>query len=195
MAKVVGDITVSLDGFVTGPGADPAHGLGRGGEALHEWAFSSDPVDVAVLAESTDATGAVVMGRRLFDVVDGPQGWSDEVGYGARRAAAPPVFVVTRRPPDHPRLGKRFTFVVDGPAGAVATAAAVAGDRDVVVMGGGATIRGALAEGLLDELRLHLAPIVLGSGTRLFDGGPPVTLRQTQVRVSAHATHLTYRVS
>src|SRR6266536_5313681 len=100
MTKVVADISVSLDGFVTGPGAGLALGLGEGGEGLHTWALEPDAVDAEVLAEAVDATGVVVMGRRLFDIIDAPDGWSDEMGYGAAHAAQPPVLVVTRRPPD-----------------------------------------------------------------------------------------------
>ena len=136
MGKVVGDISVSLDGFVTGPDPDTEHGLGRGGEAIHDWVFNADPVDSDVLAETTAATGAVVMGRHTFEVVDGPYGWTDEMGYGAGEAGTQPVFVVTRNPPVKIRLGDRFTFIVDGLDSAVSKAAAVAEDRDVVVMGG-----------------------------------------------------------
>jgi dihydrofolate reductase len=194
MAKVVGDISVSLDGFVTGPDPDPAHGLGHGGEGIHTWVMHADAVDRAVLSEATDATGAVIMGRNLFDVVDGPQGWTDEMGYGAGEAGQQPVFVVTRRPPAQTRLGDRFTFVVDGLASAVAKAAAVAEERDVVVMGGAATVRSALDLGLLDELKLHVSPVLVGSGTPLFTGAVPRALRQIHVRASGHATHVTYRV-
>ena len=194
MAKVVADISVSLDGFVTGPEPGPGQGLGRGGEALHLWAFEGDAVDKAVLAESTDATGAVVMGRALFDVVDSPDGWNDEVGYGAGLAAQPPVLVVTRVPPAEVRLADRFTFVVDGIASAVEKGRFLADDRDVVIMGGGETVRRAIEAGLVHELRLHLSPVLLGAGVPLFDGAAPRALRQIHVRASGHATHLTYRV-
>jgi dihydrofolate reductase len=194
MTKVVGEISMSLDGFVTGPDPDLEHGLGHGGEGLHTWAFEGDVTDREVLTEAVDSTGVVVMGRRLFDVVDGPAGWTGEMGYGGTLAATPPVLVVTRQPPATTRLGDRFTFVVDGIGSAVSKGIAMADDRDVVLMGGAELIRGALAGGLLDELRLHLAPVVLGAGTPLFAGGPPRTLRQIHVRVSGHATHLTYRV-
>ena len=194
MTKVVADISVSLDGFVTGPDPDLEHGLGRGGEGLHEWAINGDATDREILAEATRATGVVIMGRRLFDVVDGPHGWTDEMGYGAAEAATPPVLVVTRTPPDRTRLGDRFTFVVDGIGSAVSKAIAMADDRDVVVMGGATTVRGALDAGLLDELRLHLSPVILGTGTPLFTGQIPRRLRQIHVRASAQATHLTYRV-
>jgi dihydrofolate reductase len=194
MAKVVGDISVSLDGYVTGPDPGPDQGLGRGGEGLHTWALDGDATDQAILKESTEATGAVIMGRTLFDFVDGPNGWNEEMGYGAAENGMPPVLVVTRNPPDHVRLGDRFTFVVDGVGSAVAKGVAVADDRDVVLMGGAQVIRGALELGLLDELRLHLAPVILGGGTPLFDAATPRRLRQIHARVSGHATHLTYRV-
>jgi dihydrofolate reductase len=195
MAKVVADISVSLDGFVTGPGADPEHGLGAGGAGLHTWALAGDAIDKQVLAEATDATGVVIMGRRLFDVVDSPHGWTDDMGYGAAEVGQQPVLVVTRTPPAKVRLADRFTFVVDGVRSAVAKGIALADDRDVVVMGGAALIRGCLAAGVLDELRLHLSPVLLGSGTPLFDAGTrPRALRQIHVRASGTATHLTYRV-
>jgi dihydrofolate reductase len=104
------------------------------------------------------------------------------------------VLVVTRTPPDTVRLGDRCTFVVDGLRSAVAKGRAMAEERDVVVMGGAQTIRGCLDLGLLDELRLHLAPVVLGAGTPLWDGAAPRQLRQVHVRASGHATHLWYRV-
>jgi dihydrofolate reductase len=195
VAKVVADISVSLDGFVTGPDPGPERGLGRGGEALHTWALDGDATDAEVLADAVDATGAVIMGRRLFDIVDGPHGWNEEMGYGAAHAAQPPMLVVTRNPPETVRLGDRFTFVVDGLGSAVTKAIALAEERDVVVMGGAAVIRGCLEQGLLGELRLHLAPVVLGGGTPLWDGNTPRQLRQLHVRVSGHATHLVYRVA
>jgi dihydrofolate reductase len=194
MAKVVADISVSLDGFVTGPDPGPDNGLGLGGDPLHTWALEPDAIDAEVLADATDATGVVVMGRRLFDIIDGPHGWTDEMGYGAAHAAQPPILVVTRRPPDTVRLADRVTFIVDGIGSAVSKAVAMAEERDVVIMGGGAIIRGALDAGVVYELRLHLSPVILGSGTPLFTGNTPRTLRQIHVRASSHATHLTYRV-
>ncbi|GIE85095.1 dihydrofolate reductase family protein [Actinoplanes regularis] len=194
MARVIADISISLDGFVTGPNPGLENGLGDGGEALHTWALHPDPVDHDVLDSTVAATGAVIMGRRLFDIVDGPHGWTDEMGYGADRAAEPPVLVVTRQPPARVRLADRMTFVVDGVAGAVSKGLAIAGDRDVVIMGGAAVIRGALDAGLVDELRLHLAPVLLGAGTPLFGDGRLRRLRQVHVRPSGNATHLTYLV-
>lgn len=194
MGKVVGDITMSLDGFVTGPDPGLEHGLGRGGDVLHTWVTEGDHVDRQIYAEAAGATGVLIMGRRLFDIIDGPHGWTDDTGYGNGHEAPPPMLVVTRRPPDTTRLRDRVTYVVDGLGSAVSKGRAMAEERDVVVMGGAATVRGALDLGLLDELRLHLAPVVLGAGTPLFADGPPRTLRQVHVRPSAHAAHLTYRV-
>jgi dihydrofolate reductase len=194
MTKVVADITMSLDGFVTGPDPGIEAGLGAGGEPLHDWALEPDAIDRAVLEETVFATGVVVMGRRLFDIIDSPNGWNDRMGYGAGLAAEPPVLVVTRTPPAEVRLADRMTFVVDGIVSAVAKGIAMAEDRDVVIMGGGETIRRAIEAGVVDELRLHLSPLLLGRGTPLFGGGAPRPLRQIHVRPSSQATHLTYRV-
>ena len=195
MTLVIGDITMSLDGFVTGPGADPEHGLGLDADGLHSWALDSDdPVDRGVLERHSAASGAVVMGRRTFDTVDGA--WSPERGYGADQDGRPPFFVVTSRAPGSYRLADShdFTFVTDGPAAAIEQAVAAAGDRDVFVMGGGALIGSCLRDGLLDELRLHLSPEVLGAGTPLFDGVGRHRLSQTSVQASPVCTHLTYRI-
>ncbi|BCY06816.1 dihydrofolate reductase family protein [Actinoplanes sp. L3-i22] len=194
MARVIADISISLDGFVTGPNPGPDNGLGDGGEALHTWALHPDPVDADVLDSTVAATGAVIMGRRLFDIIDGPGGWNDEMGYGADRAAEPPVLVVTRNPPEQVRLADRMTFVVDGVASAIAQGVSIAGDHDVVIMGGAEVIRGALATGLVHELRIHLSPVLLGAGTPLFTGGKLRQLRQVHARPSGQATHLTYLV-
>ncbi|SEG81025.1 Dihydrofolate reductase [Actinacidiphila yanglinensis] len=203
MTRIIADISVSLDGFVTGPGAGPDSGLGAGGEALHTWAFSDDPDDRRILREATARSGAVVLGRHLFDVVDGPHGWDDATGYGAREVGRPAFVVVTSAPPESMRLtGLDWTFVTTGLPDAVAAAraraeaASSAGgkDLDVVLMGGGATIGTALDAGLVDELSLHLAPVVLGSGTPLFTGGVRRTLVQRTVVPTSTATHLTYDV-
>jgi dihydrofolate reductase len=198
MSKVIADISMSLDGYVTARDVDQEHGLGIGGEAIHAWVIEEprSPVDEEVLAESFEQTGAVVMGRRLYDIVDGPNGWNDEVGYGhdQDQTAAPLCYVVTHQPPAEVRLASRFRFVIDGVAAAIDQARAVAGDKDVVVMGGANVIDQSLAAGLVDELRIHLSPLVLGGGTRLFDLVGPTTLVQRQVTESPRATHLTYEV-
>ena len=195
MPKVIADITMSLDGYVTGPDPDLDHGLGRGGEPLHTWVEHADEVDKAVLTEAVEATGAVVMGRRLFDIIDGPHGWTDAMGYGAGHATTPPFFVVTHSPPERTRLegelGMRFTFVNDLTA-AVDQARSAATGGQVVIMGGGDVIAQAIERGLVDELRLHLAPMLLGRGTPLFRAGMRQLYRQREVRPSANAVHLVY---
>jgi dihydrofolate reductase len=198
MSRVIADISMSLDGYVTARGADQEHGLGIGGEPVHAWVLEEprSPVDEAVLAHSFEQTGAVVMGRRLYDIVDGPNGWNDDVGYGhdQDQSAAPPCYVVTHVPPAQVRLTSRFRFVTDGVAAAIDQARAAAGDKDVVVMGGANVIDQSLAEGLVDELRIHLSPVLFGEGTRLFDLVGPATLVQREVIESPRATHLTYEV-
>ncbi len=194
MTSVIVDITVSLDGYVTGAGADPQHGLGDA-EELHTWVMDQDETDTAILEQATARSGAVVMGRRLFDVVDGPDGWSADMGYGADLAAAPPFFVVTHHVPDDVRLarelGLRFTFV-DDMAGAVEQARVAAGDRDVVIMGGGDVVAQAIEQGLADELHLHIAPLIIGDGTTMFRAGMRQQYRQRDVRPSRNALHVVY---
>jgi dihydrofolate reductase len=198
MSKVIADISMSLDGYVTARGADLEHGLGIGGEPIHAWVLEEprSPVDEAVLARSFEQTGAVVMGRRLYDIVDGPHGWNDDVGYGhdQDQSAAPPCYVVTHEPPAQVRLRSRFRFVTEGVEAAIDAARATAGDKDVVVMGGANIIDQSLTARLVDELRVHLSPLVVGGGTRLFDLVGPTTLRQREVTESPRATHLTYEI-
>ncbi|MEV6881480.1 MULTISPECIES: dihydrofolate reductase family protein [unclassified Streptomyces] len=204
MSHIIADISISLDGYVTGPDPGPGNGLGTGGEALHTWAFSDDPEERRMVRETTARTGAVVLGRRLFDLVDGPGGWDDTVGYGAAEVGRPPFVVVTSAPPESVRLtGLDWTFVTTGLPDAVAvareraaTASAHAGaDPDVVLMGGGALIGSALDAGLVDVLSLHLAPVVLGSGTPLFTAGVPRALVQRGAHPTPNATHLLYEVT
>ena len=203
MTRVIADISVSLDGFVTGPHPGPDNGLGDGGEGLHTWAFSDDPDERRMLSEGTDRSGAVVLGRRLFDVVDSPGGWSDEIGYGAAEVGKPSFVVVTSSVPESVRLTDLdWTFVTTGLSDAVAVAreraqaASIAKGRDLdaVLMGGGAVVGSAVSAGLVDILVLHLAPILLGSGTPLFTGAAPRTLRQQSALVTSNATHLTYSI-
>ncbi|MFF9912549.1 dihydrofolate reductase family protein [Streptomyces sp. NPDC013457] len=203
MTRIIADISVSLDGFVTGPDPGPESGLGRGGEALHTWAFSDDAEDRRILREGTVRSGAVVLGRHLFDLVDGPQGWDDTTGYGAGEVGRPAFVVVTSSPPESVRLTDLdWTFVTGGLPEAVAVARERAEaassvsdeDLDVVLMGGGATIGSAFEAGLVDALSLHLAPVVLGSGTPLFTGGTPRTLVRRSVTPTSTATHLMYDV-
>ncbi|MFF1573202.1 dihydrofolate reductase family protein [Leifsonia sp. NPDC058292] len=198
MSRVIADISMSIDGYVTGPGADPAHGLGIGGEGIHAWVLEEPrtSVDEGVLAGAFDETGAVVMGRRLFDVVDGPDGWSDDIGYGydQDQSVAPPCFVVTHDVPERVRLASRFRFVTSGVADAVRAASEAAGEKSVVVMGGANVVDQCLAADLVDELRIHLSPLLMGSGTRLFELTGRKDFVQRDVVVSSRATHLTYDV-
>ncbi|WP_037359634.1 SRPBCC domain-containing protein [Amycolatopsis orientalis] len=195
-SRVVVDISMSLDGYVTAPGAGPEHGLGIGGEPLHAWVSDPTPRDSEILHRSFADTGAVVMGRAMFDVVDGPHGWADEDGYGEDRIPAPPVFVVTHSRPGKVRLGERFRFVTDGLESAVEQARAAAGGKDVTVGGGGSIASQVLYAGLADVLRIHLAPIVLGDGTPLFPKGAPAPVRLEPLGAvsTPGAEHLTYRV-
>ncbi|MEU4191135.1 dihydrofolate reductase family protein [Kribbella sp. NPDC026611] len=197
MSRVVVDISVSVDGFVTGPNVGLTNGLGDGGMALHDWVFHGTEADQAVLDAAFEATGAVVQGRNLFDIIDGPDGWDDNLGYGAKPTGEvnPPIFVVTHTPPAKTRLGDRFTFV-GSPAEAVERALEVAGDKDVCVMGGGDICHQVLAAGLADVLRLHVASVVLGDGTRLFPASPAAGfgLELVEAVSTPSAQHLTYKV-
>ncbi len=197
MTQVVVDISVSLDGYVTGPNVGLDNGLGDGGEALHEWVFNGTAEDRNVLDAAFEATGAVIQGRNLFDIIDGPHGWNDEMGYGAKPTGEvnPPIFVVTHSAPEQTRLGDRFRFV-GSVEEAVTRAKDVAGDKDVTVMGGGQICHEVLAAGLADIVRLHVAPVVLGDGTRLFPAGaaPTYSLDLVESISTPAAQHLTYRV-
>ncbi|WP_421735586.1 dihydrofolate reductase family protein [Cellulomonas sp.] len=194
---VILDLTISLDGFVTGPNAGPDNGLGDDGLPLHEWAIGDrTPQDVEVLATLTAATGAVVMGRHTFDVVDGPGGWNDDRHYGADQGdEPPPCFVVTHQAPEHVRLTDRMTIVTTGLRDALDQATAAAGDRDVFIMGGGELGGSALREGVVDRLHLHVAPLLLGAGIPLF-AGTRQTLRldESATVITRNAAHLFYDV-
>lgn len=194
MPKVIADITMSLDGFVAGEGADDQHGLGDAPE-LHTWVFQRDAVDAEILEASTTASGAVIMGRRLFDTVNGPEGWNENMGYGADQTGTPPFFVVTHSPLQDTRLerelGMRVTSAGDLVT-AIEQARGAATHGDVVIMGGGDVIGQALDQGLVDELRIHLAPMLLGGGTPMFKPGTRQMYRQVDVRPSRNAVHLTY---
>jgi dihydrofolate reductase len=191
--SVVVDISMSLDGYVTASGADAEHGLGVGGEVRHRWAFADDSADQEILAAAVQRTGAVVMGRRTFDIVDAV--WDDDRGYGAGHAAQPPCFVVTHTQPQRIRLVERFTIVTDGIESALDQARTAAGDKDVVVMGGGDLAGQILAAGVADVLSLHVAPVVLGAGSPLFPAGVRRDLELLEIVATAQATHQTYRVA
>ena len=188
MAKVEANISMSLDGFVTGPNLNRYPGLGEGGEILHAWVDESRSMDFAV-GEERQIAGSVITSRKVYDETGG---WDAEDGFYRM-----PVFVVTHRPHDVVVRGKTmFTFVTEGIEHAIEQAiVAAAGDKLVHIMGGASIIQQALAAGLVDELFLHLAPVILNSGTRLFEHlGGPIQLERTEVLESRHATHLRYRI-
>ncbi len=195
MGRVLLDITMSLDGFVTGPGADLAHGLGVGGDPLHDWIAGDDLADAdrEALDRNQAGVGAVLMGRRTFDFVDGPEGWTgNDPG-----TTPPPIVVITSTRPARVRLDGWFEFVTDGIHRALELAQKAAGDQSVMIMGGGHLCRQYLYAGLVDEVRIHVAPIVLGDGTPLFERTTiaPVRLIQRDAAVTPAAAHLTYDVA
>jgi dihydrofolate reductase len=213
MGRVVADITTSLDGYVAGPNPSLEHPLGEGGEKLHEWVYGlkawrephgmeggEDNADSERLAKAVQQQGAVVMGRRMFSGGAGP--WEDDPNadgwWGDNPPFHVPVFVLTHHPRETVQKegGTTFTFVTDGVESALAQAQATAGDKDVYVGGGAMAIQQVLATGLLEELELHVVPLFLGGGTRLFDGGfGDVRLEQIDVVASPVVTHLRYRVN
>ncbi len=204
MSKVTAEISMSLDGFVAGPNDSIDNGLGDGGEKLHEWVVrlhswrqahgheggETGPDDDR-FAASVKATGAIVMGRRMFDHGEGP--WGDEPPFHQ------PVFVLTHRPRD-PLVkegGTTFTFLDDGIESAFEQARAAAGEKDIAVASGQA-IQQFVEAGLLDEIEIHLVPIFLGGGVRLFDFNPSIAekieFEPIHAIDSPGVTHLRFRV-
>jgi dihydrofolate reductase len=196
MGKVIAGITTSVDGYITGPDDGPGKGLGVGGERLHNWVFGGpwtyDAVpegaatgeDQEWLAKAMTGLGAVVGGRWTYEAADH---WGDTNPWGV------PFFIVTHRPQEQPK-GDAFTFV-DGVTEAIAQAKEAAGDKHVHVMGGADVIRQALEAGLVDELTIIVAPVVLGGGKRLFEGfEKSFELQQLGVRQSQCATFIDYQV-
>jgi dihydrofolate reductase len=203
MGKVTADISVSLDGFVAGPNDGVELGLGEGGEQLHQWLFDltswrerhgleggQENRDADVLDEAFRNVGAVVMGRRMFDLGEGP--WGDDPPFHM------PVFVLTHRARDAivKEGGTTFTFVTDGVESALRQAKSAADGKDVSVAGGANAIQQFISAGLLDEIQVHLVPILLGDGVRLFDQLDPehTQMETTRVIDSPGVTHLRFRV-
>lgn len=195
--RVACDMTVSLDGFAAGPRQSLELPFGEGvGDRLHRWMFEQPEANAAELA-AIDAPRAYVMGRNMFGPGRGAWDgewtgwWGEEPPYHA------PVFVLTHHPrePLPMRGGTTFHFVTDGMGSALAQARAAAGDGDVGIAGGAATARQYLVAGLVDELRLHVAPVVLGAGERLLDGVGDLALEPLEVRGTALVAHLRFRVS
>ena len=195
MAKIVLDMSMSLDGFIAGPDDSAEQGLGRGGERLHDWLADGDgdPGSYRPAGPSGEvfdemmATGAVITGRRTFEFA---RGWSGDHHDGV------PIFVPTHQVPDDPPRGAAtITFVTTGIEDAVARAKAAAGAKDVM-MHGAETAQHCLRAGLLDEMEIHLVPVLLGEGRRLFEalGSDHTELELVRVLEAPGVTHLRFRV-
>lgn len=196
MTKVVATITISLDGFITGPNDGPGRGLGDGGERLHYWVFGGswsydeEPnggatgADKEYLDEAMARGGAIVIGRNMYEAAE---------AWGGNNPFGMPLFVVTHRPEDEPTEGG-FTFV-NGLDEAISRAEEAASGKDVGIGGGADVIRQALRAGNVDELSLSIAPVILGGGKRLFDDfDQTMNLEHLGLLQSPFATHITYRV-
>jgi dihydrofolate reductase len=192
MGKATSEISMSLDGFITDPDASvgtPLEGDDPG--RLSDWQFDAKTeTDAAIVDEMFESTGAVLMGKRMFDV--GFEPWGDPPPYGM------PVFIVTHeeREPLPMKGGTTYTFVTDGIEAALELARAAAGDKNVGVWGGANIMRQYLKAGLLDEIHIHLAPVLLGGGIRLFEGLDPegIELRRLRSIETPSATHLRFEV-
>jgi|SRR4051794_6562300 dihydrofolate reductase len=203
------DITVSLDGYVAGPSPSLEHPLGEGGEQLHEWVYGlkafrehhgmeggEENADSQLMEANIARTGAVVMGRRMFSGGEGL--WADDPNAGGWWGDDPPfgvpVFVLTHHARDPLVLGNTtFTFVA-GFDEAYRLAEAAAGGRDVHIAGGAEAVQQALAAGVLDELQVHVSPLLLGGGTRLFAEGARADVELASVASSPNVAHLNYSV-
>ena len=198
--RVTCDITISADGYSAGlnqteerPFGDDG-GDGSGGK-LHAWMFDTPDENRAEVGQLTVAK-AFIMGRNMFGPVRGEWNrlwngwWGDDPPFHA------PVFVLTHhaREPQPMDGGTTYYFVTDGIESALSQARTAAGDGEVSIHGGATTVNQYLAAGLIDELRLHIVPLTLGAGTRLFEGVPPLKLEQVKSRAARLVTHVTYRV-
>ncbi|MEO7369851.1 MAG: dihydrofolate reductase family protein [Ilumatobacteraceae bacterium] len=189
MAHVILDISMSLDGYVTGPNDSRENPFGDGAGTLHDWmSGKATDEDKTVLNDTMEHLGAIVMGRTSFEKNEGDGGWGNSGPVGDT-----PCFVVTHHPPTatHPSL---YTFVTDGVVSAIEQAKHVAGDK-IVYLHGATVMQQALPIGLVDELRLHVIPVLLGGGTPLFATlGSAINLEPTLVLATPAATHLSFRL-
>ncbi|HEX8744104.1 MAG TPA: dihydrofolate reductase family protein [Thermoleophilaceae bacterium] len=211
MPKLTFDISTSLDGYVAGPDPRPDQPLGRGGEQLHEWIFGlaswreahgrdggEANADDEVVRERLGRNGAGIMGRGMFGGGPGPWDESWKGWWGDEPPFDYPVFVLTHHPRERLSFpnGSSFTFVTDGIESALEQARAVAGEKDVHIGGGASVAQQYLNAGLLDEVELHVVPVILGGGTRLLeDLDPERKLEIDRVIASPAVTHLRYRVT
>ncbi|OKI56365.1 dihydrofolate reductase family protein [Micromonospora sp. CB01531] len=199
MSKVTCDLSISSDGYSAGHNQTEERPFGDDGgdgwgNKLHAWIFETAEENRAEVDQMT-AASVFVMGRNMFGPVRGEWDrewkgwWGDDPPFHA------PVFVLTHYPRDPLPMngGTTFHFVTDGIESALRQACEAAGDGDVSILGGATTINQYLAAGLIDELRLHIVPLTLGGGTRLFDGVPPLNLEQVKSRAASSVTHVTYR--
>ena len=195
MGKVGLDKSVSLDGFITGPNPRPGQPLGEGGDRIFAWMKPYEETsfrDNEVLSDALESTGAVIMGKRSFEIIDGPEGWVAPDG----SAFEWPVFVLTHEAREPVIKGKTpFTFVNDGIESALTLAKAAAGNKNIGVMGANVAQQ-FIKDGLLDEIQIHLVPVFLGGGVRLFDhlGIEPTELECTKVIEAPGVTHLRFRI-
>jgi dihydrofolate reductase len=187
MSKVIADLSMSLDGFIAEPNVSVEVPMSEGGERLHEW-LSEGGVDAEIARELSETAGATVVGRRMFDVGVGE--WED-TPYPV------PCFVLTHEQREELTMKSgTFTFVTDGIESALEQAKEAAGEKDVIVMGGANIVQQFLRAGLVDEMSLHLVPVLLGDGVRLFDGigNELIELESTRVIDSPEVTHISYRI-
>ena len=209
MSNVTCQISISLDGFVAGPNQSLENPIGEGGLRLHEWVFATASwreqegqtggersVDSEVVDELFENVGAYIMGRKMFGGGDGAWDSSWKGWWGDDPPYHVPVFVLTHHPRDPLPMqgGTTFHFVTAGTRSALEQARAVAGDKDVMIAGGAHTVQQFIAAEMLDELYLHIVPIVLGTGERLLENVGDPTLQPVKVIASPAVTHLKYRI-
>jgi dihydrofolate reductase len=193
MSKVFAQITMSLDGYATGPNVSVDNPLGDGGEQLHYWLFGDgkiEPTDIdrQVASEMFSNTGAFIVGKTMFDVGIGI--WSEDGTFGM------PCFVITHHPKPLLRKGPTtFLFVTDGIESALRQARTAVGNKDVCILGGPNILQQYLTTNALDELRLDIAPVLLRRGTPLFNEGnnPPAEFERISLLQSPLATHIVFR--
>ncbi len=188
MSKVILDLTVSLDGFIAGPNVSLQNPLGEGGMRLHDWMFVTKyPADMKLKEELLASVGAVLVGKHTYDVGIN-SGWEGVTPFNV------PAFVICKTPPQNKPAG--FIYVTDGIESAFKQAKSAAGDKNVWLMGGANLIQQYIKAGLVDEMHLHIAPVLLGVGTRLFDhiGTEHIELENIGVSQTPAATHLRLRV-
>ena len=191
MTRVIFDISMSLDGFVTASNVRSEEPMGDGGHRLHEWAFDQDERNRELLAEAVNFVGALIAGRRAYDL--SVPWWGADGPAGPTRV---PVFIVTHAEPEEVPEEGVYTFVTDGIESALACSRAAAGDKDVAVMGGAEIGQQYIRAGLIDEISIPLVPMLFGSGTRMFEhlASEHMQLETAGVIETPLATHLRFRI-